>query len=136
MSVVVTVSNHRNLKKAQTLLGAKTESETIDIALEKIIEEFETRQSNLPGKDLPDDFFEDLFAEKTNSSDGETIQAIVKEREESNEEASEDFEINIHELNRIPPKKTIRVKANFKIGGRRKPMKYDFSDFKENNYDG
>jgi len=66
------------------LLGAKTESETIDLALEKVIEEFETRQSDLPDKDLSDGFFEDLFAEKTNLSDGETIQAVIKEREESN----------------------------------------------------
>ncbi len=80
MSVVVTISNQANLKKAKDLLGAKTESETIEIALEKIIEEFETRQSTSLNRDLSDDFFEDLFAEKTNLSDGETIQAIVKER--------------------------------------------------------
>ncbi|MDQ3711638.1 MAG: hypothetical protein M3388_05415 [Acidobacteriota bacterium] len=83
MSIVVTVSNQANLKKAQSLLGARTESETIDLALEKIIEEFESKQSTAPNKDLSDDFFEDLFAEKTNLSDGEAIQAIVKEREES-----------------------------------------------------
>ncbi len=71
MSVVVTVSNQANLKKAQSLLGARTESETIDLALEKIIEEFESKQSASPNKDLSDDFFEDLFAEKTNLSDGE-----------------------------------------------------------------
>lgn len=83
MSVVVTISNRVNLKKAQSLLGAKTESETLELALEKVIEEFELKKSAALKQNLPDDFFEDLFAEKTNSSDAETIQAIVEEREES-----------------------------------------------------
>jgi len=95
MSVVVTISNPANLKKAQNLLGAKTESETLELALEKVIEEFEAK--NEPS------------------------------------EADEEFETDAHRMNHIAPKKTIRVKANFKIGGRRKPMKYDFSDFEENN---
>jgi len=83
MSTVVTISNQANLKKAQSLLGAKTEGETIDLALEKVIEEFELKRPPAPDKDLSDDFFEDLFAEETNLSDGETVQAVLKEREES-----------------------------------------------------
>ena len=84
MSVVVTVSNRANLKKAQNLLGAKTESETIDLALKKVIQEFEFQKSTSIDKDLSEDFFEDLLAEKNNLSDGESIQTVVKEREESN----------------------------------------------------
>lgn len=83
MSVVVTVSNQFNLKKAQNLLGAKTESETIDLALKKIIEDFESQQPNSFDKDLSDDFFEDLWAEKTNLADGESVRAVIEEREES-----------------------------------------------------
>lgn len=81
MSVVVTVSNHANLIKAQNILGAKNESETVDIALERIVREFKSEETS---GDLPDDFFEDLLAEETNLSDGESIQAVIKEREESN----------------------------------------------------
>lgn len=51
MSVVVTeenqtkvVLNQARLDKVKNLLGAKTESEAIDIALEKIIEEFELKK--------------------------------------------------------------------------------------------
>lgn len=100
MSVVVTISNPAKLKKAQILLGAKTESETLELALEEVIEKFEIKSADVAAEeDLP--------------------------------------EIDVHKLNRIPPKKTIRVKANFKVGGRRKPMKYDFSDFEASeNYDG
>lgn len=78
MSVVVTISSKSKLNKAKHLLGAKTESETVEMALEKVIEEYEAKQ---PINDLPDGFFEDLFAEKTNLSDGESIQAVIKERQ-------------------------------------------------------
>jgi hypothetical protein len=81
MSVIVTVSNRANLIKAQNILGAKNESETVDIALERIVREFKPEEAST---DLPDDYFEDLLAEKTNLSNGESIQAIIKEREESN----------------------------------------------------
>jgi len=81
MSVIVTVSNRANLIKAQNILGAKNESETVDIALERIVREFKLEEAST---DLPDDYFEDLLAEKTNLSNGESIQAIIKEREESN----------------------------------------------------
>jgi len=80
MSVVVTISNEAKLNKAQTLLGAKTESETVELALEKVIEDFEQKQ---PVKDLPEGFFDDLFAEETSLANGESIQAVIKEREET-----------------------------------------------------
>lgn len=80
MSVVVTVSNELNLRKLKTFLGAKDENEAVEIIIEKSVRDFE-EQSKF--SDLPDDFFEDLFAEETLLSDGESIQAVIKEREES-----------------------------------------------------
>lgn len=80
MSMVVTISNDSNLRKAKDLLKAKSESEAIELALEIVIRDFEEKQKN---SDLPDDFFEDLFAEKTLLSDGETIKTLINEREES-----------------------------------------------------
>lgn len=80
MSIVVTISNEAKLNKARNLLGAKTESETVELALEKVIEEFEQKQTI---KDLPEDFFDDLFSEETILADGKSIQAVTKEREES-----------------------------------------------------
>ncbi|HMS40179.1 MAG TPA: hypothetical protein PKE69_08140 [Pyrinomonadaceae bacterium] len=81
MSMVITVSNETNLKKIKQFLGAKDENEAVEIVIERAIKEFEQNQ---PMKELPEDFFDDLFAEKTNLSDGESIQAIIREREESN----------------------------------------------------
>lgn len=80
MSVVVTISNDANLKKAKDLLKTKTESETIDLALEIVIRDFESKKKE---SELPDNFFEDLLAEETVLSDGESILAVINEREES-----------------------------------------------------
>jgi hypothetical protein len=81
MSIVVTISNEAKLNKVRNLLGAKTESETVELALEKVIEDFEQQQ---PIKDLPEDFFDDLFSEETILADGESVRAVTKERKESN----------------------------------------------------
>lgn len=81
MSIVVTITNEAKLKKARNLLGAQTESETVELALERVIEEFESKERS---EDLPEDFFDDLFAEEKPLTDGASIQAVIKEREESN----------------------------------------------------
>lgn len=80
MSTIVTVSNEVNLQKIKQFLGAKDENEAVEIVIERAVKEFEQKQ---PVKDLPDDFFEDLFAENSNLADGESVQAVIKEREES-----------------------------------------------------
>ncbi len=82
MSTVVEISDKEKLKKAKDLLGANTESEAIEIALDITIKNFE--QKNIKRNDLPEDFFEDLFSEETDLPDGETIRAVINEREESN----------------------------------------------------
>jgi hypothetical protein len=84
MSVVVEITNPVNLAKAKDLLGAKSDSETLELALEIVIKDYESKESSASKDDLPDDFFEDLFAEKTNLHDGESVHAVVREREESN----------------------------------------------------
>jgi hypothetical protein len=45
------------------------------------------------------------------------------------DEAEEDLDIDVHALNRIPPKKSLKVKAKIRFRGRGKPMKYDLSDY-------
>lgn len=80
MAVVVEISNQANLERAKDLLGAKTESETVDLALEIVIKNLEEKPEVW---DLPESFFEDLFEEESNLSEGESIQAVLKEREES-----------------------------------------------------
>jgi hypothetical protein len=78
MSIVVTISNEANLRKIKEFFGAKDENEAVEPVLEEVIGEFEANQLV---NDLPNSFFEDLFAEKTNLSDGESIQAVIKERQ-------------------------------------------------------
>ena len=95
MSVVVTVSNELNLSKLKNFLGAKDENEAVDIAIEKIVQDFESESES---EDLED-------------------------------------EIDVHSLNRIPPKKTIRVMAKVRFGGRGKPLKYDLSDYDFSEYE-
>lgn len=51
MSVIVEITNQSKLEKAKNLLGAKTESETIEIALEKIIKEFEIEKESLENEE-------------------------------------------------------------------------------------
>ncbi len=91
MSVVVTISNEAKLNKARNLLGAKTESETVELALEKVIEDFELNGDS--------------------------------------KEEDGDLDIDVHTLNRIPPKQTYRAMAKVRFGGRGKPLKYDLSDY-------
>ncbi len=81
MSVTVTISNYERLQKVKDLLGAKDENETVEFALERIVEEFEQRTKN---NDLPSDFFEDLYNEESAMRSGASIQAVLQEREESN----------------------------------------------------
>ncbi len=81
MFVVVEITNQPKLEKAKTLLGAKTENETIEIALDLTIAKFARKQKSID--ELSDDFFENLFSEETNLSDRESVQAVINEREES-----------------------------------------------------
>ena len=81
MPVVVEITDQSKLKKAKDLLGAKTESETVEIALDVTIEKFAQKKTS--ASSLPESFFEDLFSEETNLSAGESVQAILNEREES-----------------------------------------------------
>ncbi len=140
MSVVVTISNHTNLKKAKDLLGAKDENETVELALEIAIQKLEAFKiaiQKLETKqlvsDLPDDFFGDLLTEETNLSDGESIRAVIEERKnkiiEEFELKKEAVEINnVFDLNYVKAKRTYEIEAEFKFVGRGKPLPFDFSE--------
>lgn len=104
MSVVVTeknqtkvVLNQARLDKVKNLLGAKSESETLEILLDKAIDEFEPNGNS--------------------------------------KEETEDLDIDVHTLNRIPPKRTYEIEAEFEFVGRGQPMKYDLSDYNFDEYE-
>jgi len=83
MSIVVEIVNTTNLRRAKTLLGTKSDGETLELALERIIEQYEPISPNIEREELSDEFFEDLFAEESILEAGETCQALVADREES-----------------------------------------------------
>ncbi len=125
MALVVEITNQSKLEKLKEMLGTKSESEIVDIALDVTFKELERKQKTSNGK-LPEDYFEDLAAPENDLSDAGNGQAIANE----DEEVEDYIDIDVHKLNRIPPKKSFKVKAHFKILGRGKPMKYDLSDYK------
>lgn len=57
------------------------------------------------------------------------------EPNEISEEETEDLDIDVHKLNRIPPKRTYKIVAEFRFTGRGKPLKYDLSDYNFDEYD-
>lgn len=83
MPVIVEITNPAKLKKAKDLLGAKTDNETLELALERVIEEFEPKEPSSSEENLPESFFEDLYADESALTDGESVRAITSKREES-----------------------------------------------------
>jgi hypothetical protein len=82
MSIMVEISNPANLQRVKTLLGARTDEEGVDMALEKIIEVYEPAPKNVPsGGDLPDEYWEDLFSDPPIPS-SVIDKAIREERED------------------------------------------------------
>lgn len=125
MALVVEITNQSKLEKLKELfLGTKSESEIVDIALDVTFKELERKQKTSNGN-LPKDYFEDLTVPENDLSDVGNGQAIANEDEEG-----EDYiDIDVHKLNRIPPKRTYEIEAEFEFVGRGKPMKYDLSDY-------
>ncbi len=75
---------------------------------------------------------EDLqFLSKTEITKLDLVNSLKKPKIDT-EGLQEDVDIDIQSLNRVPLKKGFFVKANFTVGELRKPMKYDFADFVEN----
>lgn len=59
------------------------------------------------------------------------LEKVIGELEARNANggAEEDFEIDVHKLNRIPPKTGFTIKAKVRFRGKGKPMKYDLSNY-------
>ena len=82
MSIVVEIENTASLKKAKSLLGVKSDVETVELALEKVIEYYEPKIRPAENSDLPDEYWDDLFSEPMLPGGGSS-QAIIDERRES-----------------------------------------------------
>lgn len=51
------------LKRARVLLGAKSDDETLELALEKVVEGHEALPRSTSNNDMPEEYWEDLFSE-------------------------------------------------------------------------
>lgn len=78
MSVTVEISNPAALKRVRSLLGAKSDAEAADLALEKVLEAYGPVHQKT---ELPDDYWDDLFSEPQLPADV-VKKALDQERED------------------------------------------------------
>ncbi len=82
MPMIVEIENPAKFKRVRTLLGAKSDAETLDRALEKVIDDYEPIKKRINGNDLPEAYWEDLFSDPPLPRGHSASQAIVDERNE------------------------------------------------------
>ena len=81
MSVVVEIENPKKLRKVRTISGVKSDGKAIELALEEYIDVRKPKRSNGKKPELPQSFWDDLFAEPELPS-SVIIKAIEEERED------------------------------------------------------
>ena len=62
MPVTVEISNPAKLRRVRSILGAKSDNEAAELALEKVIEDHEPAETKPRSHDLPDEYWDDLFS--------------------------------------------------------------------------
>ncbi|HTK37350.1 MAG TPA: hypothetical protein VL325_02565 [Pyrinomonadaceae bacterium] len=81
MPIRVEILNPANLQRVRTLLGTQSDEEAVELALEKVIEDYDPATPERLEGDLPDDYWDELFSQpKVPSS--LIINAFSKERED------------------------------------------------------
>lgn len=80
MSVTVEISNSANLQRVKSILGAKTDNEAAELALEKVIEVCEPKSEPALENDLPEEYWNELFSEPQIPS--HVIDKIIREERE------------------------------------------------------
>lgn len=81
MPVTIEISNTANLRRARTILGAKSNVETLELALEKVVDDHESKLSKPKKGELPDSYWDDLFSDPPIPS-SVIIKAFDEERED------------------------------------------------------
>lgn len=82
MSVVIELENTKNLKKARSILGAKSNVETLELALERVVEEHAPKGKSPKRAELPESFWDELFAQPMLPHNAGS-QAVIDERNEA-----------------------------------------------------
>ena len=81
MSVIVEIENPTNLKKARRLAGVNSDAKAVELALEEYVKDHEPQSAKRKKSDLPQSYWDDLFADPPLPS-GTTIQAVLDDRNE------------------------------------------------------
>lgn len=82
MSVTIEISNPAKLRRVKSILRAKTDNEAAELALDKVIEDYEPTEKKTVSTDLPDEYWDELFSEKLLPREKSASQAIIEERRE------------------------------------------------------
>ncbi|MGD9563668.1 MAG: hypothetical protein AB7F88_16200 [Pyrinomonadaceae bacterium] len=82
MPVTIEISNPAKLRRVKSILGARTDSEAAELALEKVIEVYEPAEKKAVSTDLPDEYWDELFSERMLPRERSGSQAIIEERRE------------------------------------------------------
>jgi hypothetical protein len=81
MSVVIEIKNTAKLKRARAILGAKSNIETLELALDMVVEGDEPDMTKQDNNELPESFWDDLFSQPQIPS-SVIIKAVEDERED------------------------------------------------------
>ncbi len=83
MSLVIEIENTVNLSRAREILGAKSNSETLELALEKVVADVETIETKGKSGDLSDEYWEDLFSDPQLPDHASGTKALLDDRNEA-----------------------------------------------------
>ncbi|MEQ1604227.1 MAG: hypothetical protein ABL999_05105 [Pyrinomonadaceae bacterium] len=82
MSVTIEISNTVNLRLARKILGAISDSQAAEIAIDRFVKENEAALHPPIPAELPDSFWDDLFSQPQLSDQLSGSRAIIDERNE------------------------------------------------------
>jgi hypothetical protein len=82
MSVTVEISNIENLRRLKNMLGARDDSEAVEISIEKTIRDFEPVIEEAKEHNLPEEYWDDLFS-SPQLPKGRAIKAVLDDREDA-----------------------------------------------------
>lgn len=83
MAVTVEIRNLAKLRKARTILGARSNNETLELALDKVIDSGRINGPETQSPELPDSFWDDLFSQRPILPAGSTSKAVTDDRDEA-----------------------------------------------------
>ena len=82
MSVTVEIENPKNLRKVRSIAGVASDGKAIELALEEYVKVRKPKPTKVVKGDLPQSFWDELFAQPQLPRHRSASQAIIDERNE------------------------------------------------------